>query len=97
MNTTATGRSPLSEKVSQSYGDTCRRHLLLGDHMRIKRTQETGRINAADGGVVYVLMDETNGTTLFSAYVDEDAYIEFVTAEGEATLLQGKGMRREGA
>jgi hypothetical protein len=46
---------------------------------------------------VYVLLDETNGTKLFSAYVDEDAYIELVTAEGEATLLQGEGMRRQGA
>ena len=25
-------------------------------------------------------LDETNGTKLFSAYVDEDAYIELVTA-----------------
>ena len=66
----------------------------IGDHVRIKRTQETGTINATDGGVVYVLMDGTNGTKLFSAYVDEDAYIELVTAEGEATLLQGEGMRR---
>ena len=51
-----------------------------GDYVRIKRTQETGRINAVDGGVVYVLMDETNETKLFSAYVDEDAYIELVIA-----------------
>jgi hypothetical protein len=65
-----------------------------GDHVRIKRTRETGRINAADGGVVYVLLDETNETKLFSAYVDEDAYIELVTAESEATLLQGEGRRR---
>jgi hypothetical protein len=65
--------------------------------VRIKRTQETGTINATDGGVVYVLLDETNGTKLFSAYVDEDAYIELVTAEGEATLLQRESMRRQGA
>jgi hypothetical protein len=52
----------------------------IGDHVRIKNTQETGRINAADGGVVYVLMDGTNETKLYSAYVDEDAYIELVTA-----------------
>ena len=50
-----------------------------GDHVRIKRTGETGRVNATDGGVVYVLMDETNETKLFSAYADEDAYIELVT------------------
>ena len=43
-----------------------------------------------------MLLDETNETKLFSAYVDEDAYIELVTAEGEATLLQGEGMRRLG-
>ena len=61
----------------------------IGDHVRIKRTQETGTINAADGGVVYVLLDGTNEPKFFSASVDEDAYIELVTAEGEATLLQG--------
>jgi len=69
----------------------------IGDHVRIKRTQETGTINAADGGVVYVLLDGTNEPKFFSASVDEDAYIELVTAEGEATLLQGEGMRRQGA
>ncbi len=58
-----------------------------GDYVRIKRTRETGRINATDGGVVYVLMDETNETKLFSAYVDEDAYIELVIAEAEETML----------
>jgi hypothetical protein len=58
----------------------------VGGHVRIKLTQKTDTINATDGGVVYVLLDETNGTNLFSAYVDEDAYIELVTAEGEATL-----------
>lgn len=51
-----------------------------GDHVRLKRTGETGRINAVDGGVVYVLLDKTNETKLFSAYVDEDASIELVTA-----------------
>jgi hypothetical protein len=29
------------------------------NHVRIKRTAETGRINAVDGGVVYVLMDNS--------------------------------------
>ncbi len=52
-----------------------------GDHVRIKRTRETGRINARDGGVVYVRMDGTNDAKLFSAYVDEDAYIELVAPE----------------
>ena len=59
----------------------------IGDHVRIKSTQETGTINAADGGVVYVLLDGTNESKFFSASVDEDAYIELVTAEGEATML----------
>ena len=58
------------------------------DHVRIKRTGETGRINATDGGIVYVLMDGTNETKLFAAYVDEDAYIEFVAPEAEATHIQ---------
>lgn len=52
-----------------------------GDHVRVKRTGEKGHINAADGGVVYVLMDETNETKVFSALVDEDAYIELVAPE----------------
>ena len=55
--------------------------------MRIKRTAEMGRINAVDGGVVYVLMDATNELKLFSASVDEDAYIELVTPESEETML----------
>lgn len=49
-----------------------------GDHVRIKRTGETGRVNATDGGVVYVVMDGTSATNLFSAYIDEDASIELV-------------------
>lgn len=57
-----------------------------GDAVRIKRTGETGRINATDGGVVYVLMDKTNETALFSAYVDADAAIEFVTPEAVETV-----------
>jgi hypothetical protein len=55
----------------------------VGDHVRIKNTQETGTINAADGGVVYVLLDGTNESKVFSASVDEDAYIELVTEEDE--------------
>lgn len=50
-----------------------------------------------EGGVVYVLLDGTNETKFFSASVDEDAYIELVAAEDEATLLQREGMRRQGA
>lgn len=53
------------------------------DRVRIKRTGEQGRVNAADGGVVYVVMDETNETKLFSAYLDTDAYIELVTPKSE--------------
>ena len=49
-----------------------------GDYVRMKRTGERGKIHAADGGVVYVLMDETHEARLFSAYADEDAYIELV-------------------
>ncbi|GAC1632993.1 MAG: hypothetical protein NVS4B7_20320 [Ktedonobacteraceae bacterium] len=54
-----------------------------GDYVRIKRTQEQGRINATDGGVVYVLMDATKETKLFAAYVDMDAPIELVTSKAE--------------
>jgi hypothetical protein len=50
-----------------------------GDLVRVKRTGERGRINAVDGGVVYVIMDVDEETRVFSALVDEDAYIEFVT------------------
>ena len=57
------------------------------DHVRIKRTRETRRINATAGGVVYVLMDETHETKLFSARAGEDAYIELVT-EAEGTMSQ---------
>ncbi len=68
-----------------------------GDHVRIKRTAETGRINAADGGVVYVLIDGTNELKLFSASIDEDAYIELVTPESEETMLPREDTRRAGA
>lgn len=48
----------------------------VGDQVRIKQTGETGRVDATDGGVVYVLMDRTNEAKVFSASVDGDAYIE---------------------
>ena len=67
-----------------------------GDHLRVKRTGESGRVNATDGGVVYVLMDGTNETRLFSARADEDATIELVIPEAEETLLEQQGSRREG-
>ena len=54
-----------------------------GDRIRLKRTGETGRINATAGGVVYVLMDTTNQSRIFAASVDEDAVIELV-ARGDA-------------
>ena len=57
------------------------------DIVRIKRTGEVGRVNATDGGVVYVLMNKTDETKVFSAYIDEDAYIEFVP-ETEAITLK---------
>ena len=51
-----------------------------GDHVRIKRAGELRRIDTTDGGVVYVLMDGTNESELFAAYVDKDAYfIELIT------------------
>jgi hypothetical protein len=56
-----------------------------GDHVRIKHTRQTGRINAIDGGVVYVLMDGTNESKVFAAYADEDASIELVTPGTEET------------
>lgn len=65
------------------------------DRVRIKRTGEQGRVNATDGGVVYVVMDGTNETKLFSAYVDADAYIELVTPEAEETMLKREGTRRD--
>lgn len=49
-----------------------------GDRVRVKGTGEQGRINAADGGVVYVVIDGTHETRLFSARLDEDAYIEYI-------------------
>lgn len=55
-----------------------------GDQVRIKRTGEQGRINATDGGVVYVLMTSTNEAKIFSAAIDEDAYIELVLPEAHA-------------
>ena len=65
--------------------------------MRIKRIQETDTINAADGGVVYMLLDGTNEPNLLSASLHEDTYIELDTAEDEATLLQREGMKRQGS
>ena len=59
----------------------------VGDRVRIKNTQEIGTINATDGGVVYVILDRTKETKYFSAFVDDDAYIELVTVENEVTLI----------
>ena len=56
-----------------------------GDRVRVKHIREQGRINAADGGVVYVIIDGTRETRLFSARLDEDSYIELGTA-GECPL-----------
>jgi hypothetical protein len=59
-----------------------------GDLVRIKRTGEPGRVNATAGGVVYVLMDDTNEGRLFAAYVDEDASIELVTSVVEEPIAR---------
>ena len=53
----------------------------VGDQVRVKRTGETGRVDASDGGVVYVLMAKTNEAQIFSASADEDAYIELFLPE----------------
>jgi hypothetical protein len=55
-----------------------------GDQVRIKTTGEKGRVNAADGGVVYVTMEHTNEAKIFSAAGDEDAYIELYLPEAHA-------------
>ena len=60
-------------------------------------TRMTRSVNATDGGVVYVLMDRTDEIRLFSALVEEDAPIEFITPESEGTLLSWEGRYRAGA
>ncbi len=65
------------------------------DHVRIKCTGEQGRVNATDVGVVYVLMDGTNETKLFSAYVDTDSPIELVTSEVEEALRKREDASRD--
>lgn len=67
-----------------------------GDRVRVKRTGEQGRINAADGGVVYVRIDGTNETRLFSARLDEDAYIEFAGTHAGETIPDRAGAKGEG-
>ena len=69
----------------------------VGDHVRIKITRETGTIKAADGGVVSVILDGTNESKFFSAFDDEDAFIELVTVKDEASILQRESMRSQGA
>jgi hypothetical protein len=55
-----------------------------GDRVRVKRSGKQGRINATDGGVVYVVMDETNEAKIFSAAADEDAAIELISTKVKA-------------
>ena len=55
----------------------------VGDRVRLKQTGATGTIDAADGGVVYVVMDKTNEANVFSAAVDEDASIELIVSEAD--------------
>ncbi len=57
-----------------------------GDVVRIKGTDAIGKVNATDGGVVYVLMNKTDEMKVFSAYVDEDAYIELAPETEDAVL-----------
>jgi hypothetical protein len=66
-----------------------------GDRVRVKRTGELGRINATDGGVVYVRMDGTNETRLFSARLDEDTYIEFAGADAGETIPYEQGASKD--
>jgi|SRR5581483_5014482 len=63
---------------------TDRTFFQAGDRVRLKQTGATGTIDAADGGVVYVVMDKTKEAQVFSAAVDEDALIELVLPEGES-------------
>jgi hypothetical protein len=60
-----------------------------GDHVCIKRTRETGRVSATDGGLVYVRRDQTHEIRLFSALVQEDVFIEFIAPEAEGTRGEG--------
>ncbi len=57
------------------------------DHVRVKSTGETGRVNAIAGGVVYVVMDTTKENRVFAAYIDEDATIELVGTENTTPSL----------
>jgi hypothetical protein len=83
MNTTTLGAARERRKADRTMetnaDGTCFQE---GDHVRIKRTRETRRINATAGGVVYVLMNDTIESELFAGYVDKDAYyIELVTTD----------------
>ncbi len=50
-----------------------------GDYARLKPTRKVGRITVTVRGVGYVLMDGTNESEFFAAYVEKDAYyIELV-------------------
>jgi hypothetical protein len=49
-------------------------------HVHIERTGEIRRIDACNGGAVYVLMDGIDESELFAADLDKDAYfVELVT------------------
>ena len=66
--------------------NTDERTFKKGNLVRVKRTGEQGRVNATDGGVVYVIMSGTNETRVFSALVDENSYIELVTPESPVEM-----------
>jgi hypothetical protein len=81
MNTTDLGAARERRKAERAMETNAEgTSFQEGDHVRIKRVGEIRRIDASDGGVVYVLMDGTNESELFAAYVDKDAYfIELIT------------------
>ena len=81
MNTMALGMARerrKAERAMETNADVT--SFQEGHHVCIERAGELRRINATGGGVVYVLMDGTNESELFAAYVDKDTYfIELIT------------------
>jgi hypothetical protein len=65
-----------------------------GDLVRIKRTHETGKINATAGGVAYVLMDDTDENRVFAAYNEPDAEIELLTEQSVTSKLLSPASRQ---
>ena len=99
MNTTATGLSLLCEKCRQNDPDqwggaapTFRQVIACVASAHKRQAQS---LLLMGDSRMRSRMDPTSHNA-FSANVHEDAYIELVTAEVEATLLQRVGMRRQG-